>query len=289
MRLIFVHGMRQEKQDANALREAWEEALRAAWQKLGLAIPAYDVEMPFYGKVLGDLVDALRQKGNILARGGDASAMSPVEDALIKEYAAKLGISDNEVRAEIGKEIVARGAANWEWVQGIARALVQKFPIAGELALDFVVQVDAYLTRPHITAAVNNIVRPAFEKGPTVIISHSLGTIVSYALLKNPQSTANARLFMTLGSPLGISTVRSRLGSKNLSVPKDVGRWVNGTDERDYVALYAELSAVPSPPAIENITGIHNRTSDAHHILDYLAQEPVAIAIHAGLTATSPK
>ena len=289
MRLVFVHGMRQEKQEANALRKAWEEALCAAWQKLGLAIPAYDLEMPFYGKVLGDLVDAVHQKGNIVARGGDASKMSPVEDALIKDYATKLGISDDEVQLEMGQEILARGAANWEWVQGIARVLVQKFPIAGELALDFVVQVDAYLTRPHITKAVNDIVRPAIEKEPAVIVSHSLGTIVSYAVLKNPQSSANAPLFMTLGSPLGIPTVRSRLGSKNLSVPKDVGRWVNGTDQRDYVALYAELSTLPSPPTIENIIGIHNRLSDAHQILDYLAQEPVAKAIHAGLTATSPK
>src|SRR2546429_294015 len=70
MRLVFVHGMRQERKNADALRQEWEDALNAAWTKANLARPNYVLEMPFYGDVLNDLTEAVRgSTGVVVSRG----------------------------------------------------------------------------------------------------------------------------------------------------------------------------------------------------------------------------
>src|SRR5262245_36342702 len=180
MRLSFVHGMSQERKNPVALREAWEEALTKAWAVAGLPLREYTVVMPFYGDVLHDLTQQVRGKSQgVIARGeGTPGEFTALEEALIREMGADAGISDDEVRAELGQEVVARGPANWEWVQGIARVLQQRVPGLGTLGLGFVRQVDAYLTRPHIRAAVDNIVLPCLTRERTIVVAHSLGTIV---------------------------------------------------------------------------------------------------------------
>jgi len=67
--------------------------------------------------------------------------------------------------------------------------------------------------------------------------------------------------------------------------PAQVDHWLNGVDERDFVALYATLDASTFCAGIENVTDIHNREEDAHSIVDYLADERVARAIHEVLNS----
>ncbi len=69
----------------------------------------------------------------------------------------------------------------------------------------------------------------------------------------------------------------------SLKVPAGVAKWLNGTDERDPVALVAELTRKSFADGIENLSGIHNRHDDAHMILDYLADRSVSQRIHAAL------
>ena len=125
MRLVFVHGMRQERKDPVALRQEWEDALNAAWAKAGLARPNYTLEMPFYGDVLNDLTEAVRGPTDAVVKRGEGGPglFTPDEEALILEIKRHENISDAEVNAELGQEVVARGPANWEWVQAIGRVL----------------------------------------------------------------------------------------------------------------------------------------------------------------------
>jgi hypothetical protein len=213
MRLVFVHGMRQEHKSPADLRKTWQDALIAAWKAAELATPAYTLEMPYYGDVLNDLTEAVRDStANVVTRGeGSPNTFTPLEEALIREMASKEGISDAEIRAELGQEVVARGPANWEWVQAMARLLESKVPGLGRIGLSFVRQVDAYLTRQHIQEAVDDIVRPCLQGGPSVVVAHSLGTFVAYRLLRQEGDAASAPLFVTVGSPLGISTVKQYL------------------------------------------------------------------------------
>ena len=289
MRLVFVHGMRQEHKVAAKLRDEWEKALTDVWRGAGLVVPRYELEMPFYGDVLHKLTEEVRGKVSpLVARGdGGASPFTPLEEQLIREMAAKEGVTDQEVREEVGQEVVARGPANWEWVQGFARVLEHKVPGLGGLGLSFVRQVDAYLTRPHIQQAVDEIVGPCLMRGPAVIVAHSLGTIVSYRLLRKAGNTAQVPLYVTLGCPLAIKTVKQYLRPPALQIPLGVAKWLNGTDERDYVALYARLDRDSFAEGIENVSDIHNSERDAHSIVDYLTDSTVSSRINAVLIAAS--
>jgi hypothetical protein len=285
MHLVFVHGMRQEGKIAADLQRAWEKALLAAWSAAGLEVPQYTLEMPYYGDVLSKLTMEVRGTPRSIVVRGEAGSttFSPLEEAIIRRMAAEERISDEEVRADIGQEIVARGPANWEWVQGLARVLERKVPGLGGLGMGFVRQVDAYLTRDHIQEAVDAIVAPCMSRGRTVVVAHSLGTIVTYRLLRNAKTPVDVPLLVTLGSPLAITEVKQYLKPPSLQVPKGVAKWLNGTDERDYVALYARLDRDTFADGIENLSDLHNGRSDAHSIVDYLSDKVVSRSIHTAL------
>ena len=285
MRLTFVHGMRQEGKDPTALRKVWEEALTKAWSRASLPARQYTLSMPYYGDILHQLTqDARNATLGVIARGYAApNQFTPLEEALIRQMAAKAGVDDAEVRAELGQEIVARGPANWEWVQGIARVLQRRAPHLGNLGLGFVHQVDSYLTRPHIRKAVDDLVRPCLLGEPTIVVAHSLGTIVTYQLLQAAGAGATVPFYVTLGSPLGIDIVKQHIRPPALGRPVGVTRWLNGADERDYVALVSRLDGTSFAEGIENVSDIHNRHDDAHFIVDYLANSTIAQRIHAAL------
>lgn len=286
MRLVFVHGMRQEKQNADQLRQAWKRALISSWGNA--AVSPYQLDMPFYGKVLADLTDTVEQAQNeIIARGEDTQRFSVVEEAMLRNMQRAAGITDDQIRQELGQEIVARGPANWEWVQAIGRVLDKTFPAIGDWALGLVRQVDAYLTRPHITKAVDDIVGPALFAGqatgePTVIVAHSLGTIVSYKLLRRAPRGCRVPLFVTLGSPLGIDVVKRHLLPPKLGRPDCVASWINAADERDYVALSSQLHESYGA-GVTDLPKVHNNHKDPHAIVDYLGQHVVAERIRAAL------
>jgi hypothetical protein len=288
MRLCFVHGMRQEDQDAAKLVEVWEKALHKAWKSAGLAAKKYTLCMPFYGLVLHELTEEARRGiTNVIVRGeANSGEFNSLEAELIRQMGVKAGISNDEVRAELGQEVVARGVANWQLTQGIARLLQRRVPIFGKFGLGFVHQVDAYLTRPHIQRAVDDLVRPALTGERTVVVAHSLGTIVSYRLLQEAAEKtepAEIPLYLTLGSPLGIDVVKQHIRPPALGRPKGVQRWLNGTDERDYVALISRLDRRSFSEGIENLSDISNGHDDAHSIVDYLSDPTIARQIHDNL------
>lgn len=286
MRLTFVHGMGQQNKEPEKLAETWQRALHKAWKSAGLSTGKYTLSMPYYGDVLHQLSEEVRSGTPVVARGElYPNPFTQLEELIIREIGAKAGISDETVRSEIGQEVLARGLLNWQWTQGIARALERRAPTIGKLSLTFVRQVDAYLTRRHITDAVDELVRPCLLGEPTVVVAHSLGTIVTYRLLQAASGTAEIPLFVTLGSPLGIDVVKTYLvPPRPLSRPGGVRRWLNGADVRDYIALIPRLDRRTFAAEIENVSDISNSQKDAHSIVDYLSDTTIASQIHAALS-----
>jgi subtilisin family serine protease len=76
--------------------------------------------------------------------------------------------------------------------------------------------------------------------GPFVVIGHSQGSMIAYNVLRRlAKKDCNVILFITIGSPLGVSEVRDVLGKwndKDFRVPACVTRWVNVADPLDPVA-----------------------------------------------------
>jgi hypothetical protein len=279
MQLVFVHGMRQEGQDPEALHTLWRSSVEKGWARSGQRGALPESTMPFYGDELDRLTRALHAGVSVLRRGVDDDATSPTERGLLEELQIGNGVTDEAVARQLGAEVVAKGPANWEWVQATARAIEEHVPAFRKIGLRFVEQVDAYLNRPHIGAAVDGIVEPHFASGPVLVVAHSLGTIVAYRILRRRNKTSSVPLLLTLGSPLGINAVKDRLRPPALERPGGVARWLNGNDPRDYVALFERLDEQTFAAEIENITDMHNSREDAHAIADYLSDPRVTKAI----------
>lgn len=89
----------------------------------------------------------------------------------------------------------------------------------------FTSDVYAYLTRPGVRDAIDVGVRAAFDTEPTVVVSHSLGTVVAYNLLRRDGSASGWRVstLITLGCPLSVGPLAQAL--KPIQFPECVGDW----------------------------------------------------------------
>lgn len=288
MKLVLVHGRKQEGKDPAALKASWLQALDKGLAAAGMSRPtAINVAFPFYGDKLKGLVDRLQSNraSTVIQKGGalDAqTAPSPFVARYLEQIRQKAGITDQQILAELDREVVERGPQNWEWVQGIARALSRKSPAIGGWVLSFLEDVEAYLTQVPIKDAVDKIVAEKLDQDPTVVIGHSLGTIVCYEVLQRIAKTTPIPLFLTIGSPLGIDVVKDHI-FRPRGRPAQVAKWVNATDERDEVALFARLDRATFAAGIENLSDIHNSKDDPHAATGYLSDTEVARSVGQAL------
>ena len=289
MKLVLIHGRSQGQRNEKELREEWIAAWHHGCEAAGSPIPGpLDVRVPFYGAVLDELSRSRQTEvTNVLERGGgDGTVVDPFVADLIDEIRKREGIADSEVRAELGVDAQERGPANWEWVQAAGRLLSSRIPWLTEQVLArFVADVDAYLKFPQ---QIDAIVRSDIENGPgTVVVGHSLGTVVGYRVLAQIPDTQNVSLYCTLGSPLGIKTIKRKL-QPPIGVPRCVRVWLNASDERDGVALYSRLDRDNFCAGIENISDLRNPRERPHWIGGYLADPEVARRVAAALEGSAP-
>jgi hypothetical protein len=145
--------------------------------------------------------------------------------------------------------------------------------------------------RRGIEEGVASAITPGVE---TIVVSHSLGTVVSYNVLRREGQARgwHVPLFVTLGSPLAITEIRRALRSSGPArCPECVGSWFNALDERDVVALYPLDTSCfpldPSEPSIVNKTDVQNRTPNRHGSDGYLDDKDVARQIYDALTQST--
>ena len=82
--------------------------------------------------------------------------------------------------------------------------------------------------------------------GPHVVVSHSMGTVISYDCLKHVDGCPPIANYMTVGCPLGLSEVHDNFPNydKKNAFPSSrlAGDWVNVFDRLDPVAFDARLA-----------------------------------------------
>jgi len=299
--LVLVHGRAQEHKDSIALKREWLDALRAGLRKSGLSLPIPEerVRFPYYGDTLHGLVANLPDDkvAEVVVRGSreDPQLRAFLADVL-EEIAKRKGISDEQIermgqeaiRARGGTEVLERGVLNWGWVQGILTALDTHVPGASGASIAIATtDVYRYLTNPAIRDKLEAGVRQAMTPNvDSVVVSHSLGTVVAYNLLRRDGEQRGWRvpLLVTLGSPLAVKKIRTTLAPNKH--PACVRRWFNAMDPDDVVSLYPlDRGHFPLDPEIENKTDVDNDTENQHGISGYLADREVARRIHEALTA----
>jgi hypothetical protein len=289
VRLLFVHGRAQGGRNKDQILEEWLDALR---QGLGVRADILDgvpIDLPFYG----DRLDALVREASAalpanLAFRGDVDPANAeflaFQLEIFEEASRRQGLTDAQIGANLEPGVVERGPLNWRWVQAIMRTLNGIPGLDGDLIERFTRDVWIYLNRMLVRNEINRMVGNELRAdATTIIVAHSLGTVVAYDLLREASSPA-VPLFVTLGSPLGIGAIRTRVAP--VRHPSNVEAWFNARDPRDVVALYplsARYFAV-TPPIVEH-DGVVNRTSNAHHISGYLNDPAVAERIYEALVS----
>ena len=289
--LVLIHGRMQENKDAGELKASWVDAFKKGLDKSDLELPIdeSDIRFPYYGQALFDLVNGVDgdEIAKVIVKGeSDSSPELQFVLSVLEEIKKKEGVSDEDVRSLVEQKVIERGIKNWEWVQNILEALDKHVPGASKATVGwFTKDVYEYLRNPGFQSVVDEGVRKAITPGTeTVVVGHSLGSVVSYNLLRRDGESLGWKvpLHVTLGSPLAIRAIKDLLAP--IKHPKCVGKWFNAMDERDVVPLYAlDNTNFNISPSIENKTDVDNFTDNHHGIIGYLSDSEVAKRLHDAL------
>ena len=289
--LVFVHGRAQENKDARALKSEWIAVFREGLAKNGLDLPIDEdaIRFPYYGQTLYDLISDVppEKVAQVIVRGDNADEQERAfTRAVIQEVREKFGITDAEIAAVAGQAVVTRGPLNWEWLHAVLRAIEQTVPGASGASIALATNdVYQYIFNIGIRDEIEVGVRKAMQPGvDTVVVGHSLGTVVAYNLLRREGKSSGWRvpLYVTLGCPLGVSAIKRALAPNKH--PECIGEWFNALDVRDVVALYPlDSHNFPITPGIENKTDVDNHTENRHGIAGYLNDKQVAKRIYNAL------
>lgn len=282
-RLLFVHGRGQGSADPLASKAEWLASLSKGLAGQGLALPPnLSVSYPFYGAELdkfvaqwdGDTLSDVQAKGTAV----DERFLS-LQAEIAEDLRVNAGISQAQVDAEYGYNPKPKGPQNWEWVLAIIRAIDRANVGVTELTIEnFTRDVFLYLNRQLVQDSVNKIVANDLTEEPTIIVAHSLGSIVAYNLLRSATKKYNVPLLITIGSPLGIHAINKNFFP--LRNPLAVAKWYNAYDAKDVVAL-RPLSGdyFPIQPEVENNNSVKNWTPNHHSAVGYLDDKEISLRV----------
>ncbi|OWK25749.1 hypothetical protein AJ87_07010 [Rhizobium yanglingense] len=244
------------------------------------------IDFPFYGDLLDEFTTnaGLRSPSTVVAKGpGEDPGFEQFQKSVILEMKKETRLSDDEVEAIDPVAATEKGPENWAWIQAIVQLLDKRFTLISDFTIEtFLKDVYLYLTKPNISKAINKTVEDLLTDEPTLVIGHSLGSVVAYNVLRQHKKQLKLRKFITVGSPLGITAISSKL--RVIENPAAAVGWYNAYDERDIVALNPlDSSYFPTNPSIMNNSGVNNYTENRHGITGYLNDGAVAATILSGI------
>jgi hypothetical protein len=277
-RLLFVHGRAQGGFNPVDLKATWMATLQRGAQKLGRTVPDVDVAFPFYGKVLDDYANAaeipLTVEG---ARGGTSDEqLQEIQREFAEGAQAKGLVTTEQIDSEFTGQTGDRGPLNWAWVQATLRAVDKYGGNTGNKTLEtFTRDVYLYTTRAGVRDDIDRIVSSMLTEEPTLVVGHSLGSVVAYSVLRRDTRNLKVPLYVTVGCPLAVRSIRKQFSP--LRYPSPLSGWYNAFDPRDTVALYPlDRDNFPVSPSIDNYSQVNNPTDNRHGIIGYLDDPDVA-------------
>ncbi|MBI5320103.1 hypothetical protein [Bradyrhizobium sp.] len=287
MRMLLIHGRSQGGKDPVALQNEWLGALDKGLKKTGLSLPRdVQVDFPHYGNQLDKFVEQFKLPADpaIVPKGSPAfDEYAAFRREVADEMRQRAGLTDAQVQAELPPGVPAeKGPQNWEWVQAIVRLLDRHLPDVSQGTIEvFLRDVFLYTKRDIVQGAIDEIVSAKLTPDTTLVVGHSLGSVVGYNVLR--AAPKNVKAYITVGSPLGIRAIRRALGAISNPLQKR-DCWYNAYDHRDIVALNPlDTANFDVAPAIVNNGAVSNHTDNRHGIIGYLDDMEVARTIHAAL------
>ena len=239
--IIIVHGIGMQYRGPRSLRTDLGDALiDGVTLAGGPTLTPEDVSVAFYGSWFR----APGSKGNDLTPATDGFSMA--EHEFLQQawrYASiveptRIPLPDRQ-GTKVPVPQSTQRALTWlstsHWLSGAAEGFM----------LGILRQVRQYMTDQATRSVVLDSLRQSITQDTSVIIGHSLGSVIAYeALCENPGWPVRA--FVTLGSPLGVrNIVFDRLTPRPengvATWPGGIKRWTNVCDKRDVVALVKSL------------------------------------------------
>ncbi|QUB99438.1 hypothetical protein [Cellulosimicrobium cellulans] len=284
-RLVLVHGRDNQGLDAEQLDRTWTEVLDAGLAAAGSGVVVRDADTAFvyYGDTLAALVGGATTPPPVTvhavgaARDGDAlpSAAEAADEAAFVAAVAEEVLRAAGVTVPVRPEGAGPGGVEGDvgaWLNLLLSALDRSVPgLSGAVVALLARDVWAYLHDDAVRTTIDDALAAAIPTdGPAVVVAHSLGSVVAYAVLREHPDAArwDVPLLLTLGSPLAVRAIRDVLAARApLRVPVPVRRWVAARDPRDALALHglgpAAFPLDPASPGIEEL--VVANAAPGHH------------------------
>lgn len=286
MNLILIHGRDQQDEDPSELKKKWIDTLNSGLAKSSLKLPEnVNLIFPFYGQLLDALSKDRNNPDNItgvIAKGDIPEKQLLFYYEMLSEISSNAKIGDQKI-LEFADGPQEKGPLNWGWIQAIFRALDSHSPFGNASLKQFTFDVFVYLTDSKIKRKINEFILSSIKEGPTVVVGHSLGSVVGYNILHELPGR-NVKKYITVGSPLGLNSIKNHLKTP-LKMPLSVtDGWYNAYDDRDFVALNPlDEHNFNISPSIVNSNHVQNQTNNRHGIIGYLNDNQVANEIYKAL------
>lgn len=301
--ILFVHGRDQQDKDPQDLKRIWDAALARGIARAGISAAPPVTYFPYYGDELARAASGASGPREVEPDGEfksgprtrDADVYAELEREWSDTVLTRARASDI-AESDVDEDLRTRGEVLNRALE-IAERLV---PGAGYLARAVFSDVATYLGDRDARRSVLDIVGREFDaclaaaarQEPTIVVGHSLGSVVVHDLL-NERDDAAVDLLVTVGSPLGLTAMRDGLQAalkRRPLWPRAVRYWINASDPRDVIALIPALGRnrffaedyKRNPDArcdVLNLVDIDNDTKNRHGIVGYLADPGIARAI----------
>ena len=270
-----IHGIGQQQGGRNQLLATWQVAMNDGVERAkGRDWPKPSMDLVYYGDFFLDPSD---NKGT--------TSTLPDFDADMLDFLERLQEEIVDPNEPVDLEAASKGMTRLPTpVAGLASWLERRFGVASKLLFfGDLTQVRRYQRDDSLAKGVLDRTREIIAASPRLLIGHSLGSIVAYeALCLLPNH--GVRTLMTVGSPLGLRSIREALRRDARQqipyLPPGVVRWVNIYDKRDPVALAGGLARHWPDVADETV----DNGDQPHSINRYLGKKVSGSAIVAGLT-----
>ncbi|MFG0527334.1 hypothetical protein [Pseudomonas sp. yb_5] len=291
MNVLMIHGIGQEASTKDELLKKWMDSLHETQSGL---LSRASVDMAYYGTTLADWTNGKTKAAvgmgaeSIAVDLGDADELKFLS-AVMEEFISDNGIDEADIEAAMGTaggnpipmdNFIARRLV------GLMRMIEKISPAKGSLLLRIVRQGHTYLSSPGAAKAVDDIVRPLLQRSPQILITHSLGTVIAFKLLREMEAAGTSGvhipLLITMGSPLGLDAFKAKLGAPRRK-PAFVERWENFYDPSDFVTLGKPLNEKNFASAIHNDGAVNNKTVNAHGVIGYLPHKGIIDALTRAL------
>ncbi len=294
--VVFFHGIGQQKySDGEALERVWLEALATG---VGDAWAVEDAmarsEMAFYADtfvtdgaqgwdpVTGEWTDEELELAEELAAAWiRRAAGSESNDRLRREGEVAL----SELAGSQGREAQGPGALVRSAIAVASK--IHFFAEGGYSVAENIMWRDLKQVSGYMAGSQRDEIRSRADAALAapdvrIVVAHSLGTVVAYEAVSATDRPID--LFVTIGSPLGLTRPIYRRLTPRAAFPSNVARWVNFADPDDIVAAAPVLAKMfPSSDGryVED-RAVVNDGWWRHGIAKYFAQ-PAVIDLVGGI------